>query len=272
MSVQAATYPTLINGAPATADDMMPLAFSGFAHFTAMQVRNRKVKGLDLHMTRLKQATLRLFGIELPDEHVLRSIRLAIANGPADQSLTVTIYSSEGEFTAKSMEAEPAILVRTGLPFNGPSGPVRLGIVEHERFLPSIKHVGEGAKTYYLHRAVEQGFDDAAFTDRHGRLSEATIWNLVFWDGRSVVWPKAQILTGTMMGIIQRQLARLDVPQRHEEIKPADVANFSGAAIMNSWTPGVAVTAIGSSTIEESKPLMDLLHNAYQAEPAFGVP
>lgn len=143
MSVQAATYPTLINSAPATADDMMPLAFSGFAHFTAMQVRNRKIKGLDLHMTRLKQATLRLFGMELPDEHVLRSIRLAIANGPADQSLTVTIYSPEGEFTAKSMEAEPAILVRTGLPFNGPSGPVRLGIVEHERFLPSIKHVGE---------------------------------------------------------------------------------------------------------------------------------
>lgn len=272
MSVQAATFPTLINSAPATADDMMPLAFSGFAHFTAMQVRDRKVKGLDLHMTRLKQATLRLFGMTLPDEQVLRSIRLAIANGPADQSLTVTVYSPDGELTAKSMDAEPAILVRTGPPSDGPSGPVRLGIVEHERFLPSIKHVGEGAKTYYLHRAVEQGFDDAAFIDRHGRLSEATIWNLVFWDGYSVVWPKAQILTGTMMGIVQRQLSLLDIPQRYEEIKPADVANFSGAAIMNSWTPGVAVNAIGPNAIEQSKPFMDLLHNAYQAEPAVALP
>lgn len=272
MSIQATTYPTLLNGMPVTTDDMVPLAFSGFAHFTALQVRDRKVRGLDLHLTRLREASIELFGMAQPDEQVLRNIRLAIANGPADQSLTVTVYSPEGEFTSKSMEVEPAILVRTGLPSDGPSGPVRLGVVEHERFLPTIKHVGEGAKTYYLHRAVEQGFDDAVFTDRHGRLSEATIWNLVFWDGRTVIWPKAEILKGTMMGIVQRQLTRLGVPQRHEEVRPAELAKFTAAAIMNSWTPGIAVTAIGSHTLGESKPFMALLHDAYQAEPTCIVP
>ncbi|MCD1585073.1 aminotransferase class IV family protein [Halomonas sp. IOP_14] len=268
MSVQAATYSTLINGEPASTSDLVPLAFSGFAHFTAMQVRDRKVKGLDLHLTRLREASITLFGMALPDEKVLRSIRLAIAEGSADKSLTVTIYSQEGEFTAKSMGVEPSILVRADLPYDGPSGPVRLSVVEHERHLAEIKHVGEGAKTYYLHRAVEQGFNDAAFVDRRGRLSEATIWNLVFWDGHSVVWPRAEILTGTMMGIVQRQLRRLGVPQRHEEIKFRDVAGFSGAAIMNSWTPGVMITAIGSNIVPEANQFMDVLHEAYQAEPA----
>jgi branched-subunit amino acid aminotransferase/4-amino-4-deoxychorismate lyase len=76
-----------------------------------------------------------------------------------------------------------------------------------------VKHVGEVAKTYYLRQAVGQGFDDAAFVDRRGRLSEGSIWNLAFWDGTTVVWPAADILDGTTMGIVRRQLDRLGVAQ-----------------------------------------------------------
>lgn len=271
MSIQTANYSTLINGELANINDLVPLAFSGFAHFTAMQVRDRTVRGLDLHLMRLRDASNTLFGSALPDDKVLHSIRRAIDEGSADMSLTATIFSPGGEFTTKSMGVEPTILVRTALPYDGPSGSVRLSVVEHERHMAQIKHVGEGAKTYYLHRAVEQGFDDAAFIDRQGRLSEATIWNLVFWDGQSVIWPRAEILTGTMMGIVQRQLRRLGVPQRHEEIKVGDVAGLSGAAIMNSWTPGVTISAIGSSIFSEAKQFMDVLHEAYQAEPAMVV-
>ncbi|CAM3761241.1 aminotransferase class IV [Kibdelosporangium persicum] len=78
--------------------------------------------------------------------------------------------------------------VRTAPPSSGPTGPLPLAVVEHEHVLPAVKHVGEVAKTYYLRQAVKQHFDDAAFIDRRGRLSEATIWNLAFWDGTAVVW------------------------------------------------------------------------------------
>lgn len=269
--MQVSTESTLINGRPASVAELSRLAFSGFAHFTAMQVRDRKVKGLDLHLKRLGEASVKLFGSVLSDEKVLDSIRPAIAGGSADKSLTATVYLPDEEFNAKGIGSEPAILVRTGLPSDGPVGPVRLSVVEHERHMPELKHVGEGAKTYYLHRAVEQGFDDAAFVDRHGRLSEATIWNLVFWDGHSVVWPRAEILTGTTMGIVQRQLKRLEVPQRHEEIRPGDLAGVSGAAIMNSWTPAVPVKAIGPDVIPEARPFTDMLQEAYGAEPAVAV-
>ena len=83
----------------------------------------------------------------------------AHANSPR-QSLTVTAFSPEGEFTAASGSCEPSLLVRTGPPSDGPEGPLRLAVVEHERYLPAIKHVGEGAKTHYLRKAVAQGFDD----------------------------------------------------------------------------------------------------------------
>ncbi|OEC36145.1 Branched-chain amino acid aminotransferase/4-amino-4-deoxychorismate lyase [Pseudomonas cuatrocienegasensis] len=268
MATHPHASPSYINGHPATASQLNPLAFAGFAHFTAMQVRCSRVKGLDLHLDRLRNASLAFFG-RAPTDELLRSyIRMAIEKGASDQSLTVTVFSPHGEFTADSMAVEPAVLVRTAAPSEGPKGPLRLSAIEHQRPLAAIKHVGEVGKTYYLHQAIRKGFDDAAFVNERGHLSEATIWNLVFWDGEAVIWPKAEMLQGTMMGMVQRQLARLEVPQRHEPIPLERLRTFCGAAVMNSWTPGIAVTAIASHTIDEARPFIELLHKAYEAEPA----
>jgi branched-subunit amino acid aminotransferase/4-amino-4-deoxychorismate lyase len=133
--------------------------------------------------------------------------------------------------------------------------------------LPAIKHVGEIAKTYFMHKAAEQGFDDAAFVDRSGRLSEASIWNLAFWDGTAVVWPEAAMLTGTTMSIVRRQLHRQGVLQRVQAITLANLPEFRGAVVMNSWTPGVPVNRIGSVALPVAPAFLDILHRAYEAEP-----
>ncbi|MDX3231392.1 aminotransferase class IV family protein [Streptomyces sp. ME19-01-6] len=254
------------NGRAATAEELAPLAFAGYAHFTAMQVRGGRVRGLDLHLERLRTASVELFGRALPDDEVRSSLRAALEAGPADLSLTATVYSRAGEFTAAGAEGESEMLVRTGPPSSGPEGPLALAAVEHERFLPAVKHVGEVAKTYFLRQAVAQGFDDAAFVDRRGRLSEATIWNLAFWDGDSVVWPAAEVLGGITMSIVRRQLDRLGVPQRFQEVTLADLPTLAGGVVMNSWTPGVAVRRIGSVTLPEAPSFLDLLHKAYESE------
>ncbi|GAA3466182.1 aminotransferase class IV family protein [Nonomuraea roseola] len=255
------------NGRAATAEDLAPLAFAGYAHFTAMQVRGGQVRGLDLHLERLRTASMELFGRALPDDRVRSHLRAAIEAGPADLSLMATVYSPAGEFTVAGAEVEPEVLVRTGPAASGPAGPLTLTTVEHERALPAVKHVGEVAKTYFLRQAVAQGFDDAAFVDRQGRLSEATIWNLAFWDGAAVVWPEAEMLAGTTMGIVRRQLDRLGVPQRVQEVTPADLPALAGGVVMNSWTPGVAVHRIGSVPLPEAPSFLELLHRAYRAEP-----
>lgn len=268
MAIHPNPYPSYIDGQPVSASPLNPLAFAGFAHFSAMQVRNSRIKGLDLHLQRLRDASLELFN-RTPAEALLRSyIRTAIKEGASDQSLTVTVFSPHGEFTAESMEVEPAVFVSTAAPSDGPQGPLRLSVIEHERPLAAIKHVGEIGKTYYLHQAIREGFDDAAFVNQRGHLSEATIWNLVFWDGETVIWPEAEMLKGTMMGMVQRQLARLGVQQRCEVITLERVKELSGAAVMNSWTPGIPVTAIAAHTLAEARPFIELLHKAHEAEPA----
>ncbi|WP_410596383.1 aminotransferase class IV family protein [Amycolatopsis sp. lyj-23] len=252
------------NGRTATAEDLAPLAFAGYAHFTAMQVRGGRVRGLDLHLARLRSASLEMFGRALPDDRVRSLLRTALAAGPADVSLTATVFSLAVEPAA---EAEPEVLVRTGPPAAGPPGPLSLAISEYERFLPARKHVGEVAKTYLLHRAVAEGADDAVFVDRRGRFTEATIWNIAFWDGTAVVWPDAPMLPGVTMGIVRRQLDRLGVPQHVREVTVADVADLAGGVVLNSWTPGVAVRRIGSVELPEAPSFLELLHRAYEEEP-----
>ncbi|KAA5833640.1 aminotransferase class IV family protein [Saccharopolyspora hirsuta] len=250
------------NGREATAAELAPLAFAGFAHMTAVQVRDGGVRGLDLHLERLRNASLTMFGQALPDDQVRSHLRAAVEGSPADHSLLVTVYSSAGEFTAADGTLD--VLIRTSPAASGPTGPLSLATVEHERTLPELKHVGEVAKTFYLRQAVAQGFDDAAFLDRRGRFSEASIWNLAFWDGEAVVWPEADVLGGTAMGIVRRQL---DVPQRTAEIRPADLPGLAGAVVMNSWTPGVAVHRIDGTTVPVAPDFLELLHRAYEAEP-----
>ncbi|MGW0660776.1 aminotransferase class IV family protein [Streptodolium elevatio] len=257
-----------LDGRDATAAELGTLALAGYAHFTAMQVRGGRVRALDLHLARLRGASLELFGEALPDAQITAYLRAAIAQSPPDASLTATVYSQEGEYTASGGDsARLRVLVRTGPPSNGPTGPLDLAVVEYERVAPGIKHVGEIAKTYYLRRAVAEGFDDAAFADRKGRLSEASIWNLAFWDGEAVVWPEAEMLTGTTMGILRRQLDRIGVPQRVRELTVAELPDLAGAVVMNSWTPAVPVHRIGTVAIPAAPDFLDTLRRAYDAEP-----
>ncbi|AIJ25755.1 aminotransferase class IV family protein [Amycolatopsis methanolica] len=251
------------NGRPATTGDLAPLAFAGYAHFTAMQVRGGRIRGLDLHLDRLRAASAELFGRALPDDVVLAHLRAALREGPADVSLTATVYSPE----FSTVDASPELLVRTGPATDGPAGPLSLATFEYERVLPEFKHVGEVAKTYYARQAVARGFDDAAFVDRHGRLTEASIWNLAFWDGASVIWPEAPVLAGITMGILRRQLDRLGVPQRSQVLTTADLRELHGAVVMNSWTPGVAVRRIDDVELDTPESFVELLHRAYAEEP-----
>ncbi|WP_280233892.1 aminotransferase class IV family protein [Nocardia cyriacigeorgica] len=267
------TFPsvTLIDGQPAEPGALGTNAFAGFAHFTAMQVRDGAVRGLDLHFDRLVNASRVLFGAELSPERIRRDLRTAIAGSPPDLSLVLTVFDSNGEFTNDSVEPSLHTLIRTFPPADGPQGPLSLAIFEHERFMPEIKHVGEGAKTFYMRRARAAGFDDAAFVDREGRLSEASIWNLAFWDGDAVVWPEAAVLTGTMMGTVRRGLAAADVPQRTLVVRPDDVRGFRGAVVLNSWTPAIAVDRIGDIRLDDSAALVELLHTAYRSEPPVAI-
>lgn len=259
---------THLNGRPATAEHLAPLAFAGYAHFTAMQVRAHCVRGLDLHLARLRSASDELFGQHLPDAQVSQYVRTALDAAAPDVSLTCFLTSRPGEFAPGGAAVDLDVLIKVTDPAEAPTGPLALDVAHHERHLPHIKHVGEIAKTRYLRAANSRGFDDAAFEDRSGRLSEATIWNLAFWDGESVIWPKADLLTGVTMQILTRQLRVRGIPQRTCEIRRSELTDQLAAVVMNSWTPAIPLARIGDHLLAQEPAFARLLHDAYADETA----
>ncbi|MBT2587047.1 aminotransferase class IV [Arthrobacter sp. ISL-95] len=253
-----------LNGSTPTAEDLAPLAFAGYSHFTAMQVRGGRVRGLDLHLKRLREGSDLLFGHHLPDSRILSEV--GAAAGSADSSMMIYISSRSGEF---SFTAQPAldVLVKIVDPVTPPATPLALDLVQHERHLARVKHVGEVSKTLLLRHAKERGFDDAAFMDRCGQLSEATIWNFAFRDGSGVIWPQADILYGVTMQILQRQLHAQGVVQETRSIAAASVNESLSSAVLNSWSPGIGVKSIGGRQLAASQELVNLLHDAYRLEP-----
>lgn len=258
---------TYLNGKPATADDLAPLAFAGYAHFTAMQVRDRAVRGLDLHLDRLRGASVRLFGDHLPDAQVREHLRAALPADVSDVSLTCFVTSRPGEFMPTGADAEFDVLIKITDPVTPPTGPLALDVVRHERHLPQIKHVGEVAKTLYLRQANAHGFDDAAFEDAAARLSEATIWNLAFWDGTSVIWLEADVLPGVTMKILIRQLQARGIPQQTRPIRRSDLTEDLSAVVMNSWSPAIPLARLADQNLASTPVFTRLLHEVYDAEP-----
>ncbi len=259
---------THLNGKPAHTSDLAPLAFAGYAHFTAMQIRQSSVRGLDLHLARLRHASDQLFGQHLSDEQVTDYLRTAVAaSEAADASVTCYITSRPGEFAPADESLELDILVKITDPVQAPSSPLSLDVVRHERHLPRIKHVGEVSKTLLLRQANSRGFDDAVFEDHHGRLSEATIWNLAFWDGDTVIWPEAEYLPGVTKQILVRRLRDMGVPQTSRAVYAAEIGDQLSAVVMNSWTPAIPVSMIAHHSMVLDTASYQLLHKAYSAEP-----
>src|SRR6266849_9539902 len=113
-----------INGASATADQLRVAALASFGHFTAMQVRARRARGLRHHVARLDAANRELFDVGI-DEQVVRShIRHALGGDIADASVRVHLYDGGDQ---------PSLMVTVRPPGGMLPGPWRLRSVPYQR-------------------------------------------------------------------------------------------------------------------------------------------
>ncbi len=72
-----------IDGRPPELAELQRIALDGSGHFTSMQVRGGRIRGLDLHLARLDEGSRELFGSGLDGERVRSCIRHALAGDVA---------------------------------------------------------------------------------------------------------------------------------------------------------------------------------------------
>lgn len=232
-----------IDGEVATAAQLAHIARFNHGHFTSLQVRDGAVRGLDLHLARLRDATRTLYDAALDPQHVRDLLRHAL-RGTADASARINVFAPDWSVAAMVSPARIGVMINILPPAAIDLRPLRLRTVEHERFLPQIKHVGTFPLFQLRADARRDGFDDALFVDRHGHISEGTIWNIGFRDGDRVVLPNAPQLDGITMRLLQQGLQRRGIACERRTIPCLALPRFESAFICNANAAGQPVSRI----------------------------
>ncbi|MFE5911722.1 aminotransferase class IV [Streptomyces wedmorensis] len=236
-----------IDGVPAAEPGLLATLMSGYGHFTAMQVRDGRVKGLGLHLERLDRSTRELFGRGLDGDRV-RALAVGALEKAGRRDASLRVYAYPDVRVAVTV-AEPAP--------DGPGAPQRLTTAEYWRPAPHIKHLGGFGQNYHREAAARAGFDEALLTSPYGEIAEGAITNIAFWDGTSVVWPSAPCLEGITMALLEPRLGSVRRP-----VTLADLPGFRAAFVTNSRTIA-PVTAIDETAFAVDEDLMERVYAAY---------
>ncbi|HEY9369998.1 aminotransferase class IV [Streptomyces sp.] len=238
-----------IDGIPAPDPALLTSLMSGYGHFTAMQVRDGRARGLALHLARLDGAHRELFGAGLDADRIRTLAGRALrGSGRRDASLRVYGY-------------EDALVVTVQEPFAPDPSPWLLMSVPYLRPAAHLKHLGGFGQSYHRQAAARAGFDEALLTGPDGAVAEGAITNVAFWDGEQLVWPSAPHLTGITMALLTRRLPSVVRP-----VTLADLPSFRACLVTNSR--GIApVTRIDRVAYPVDEELMARVEAAYEQAP-----
>lgn len=214
-----------VNGHEADEAAVSLLECEGWGHFTAMQVRGGRTRGLGLHLARLEAAHREVYGRALGGEEVRARIRQALGGRP-DASVRVYGYWA-------------GLIVTVREPQDLPLRPHSMTAVHFQRPLARLKHVGSWGQGRFREAALAAGFDEGLLVDEAGRISEGAITNVGFWRDGVVIWPDAPKLDGITMLLLQGQLTAAGVPQADRPVHVRDLAGYDGMILCNArgWAP-----------------------------------
>jgi branched-subunit amino acid aminotransferase/4-amino-4-deoxychorismate lyase len=245
-----------VNGSPVDGDTFTVATALGYSHFTAMQVRDGRTRGLDLHLARLDAATRELFDQPLDGEQVRGYIRHALGGHTRDASVRVYVFESD--------EVSIAVTVRP--PAAPPDGAQRIRTVRYQRPVAHLKHSGGFAQEYWRRRVHAEGYDEALLTDGAGIISEGGITNVGCWDGSAMVWPDAPALAGITMQVLQRALAERGIRSEYRTIRVPDLPAFDAVYLTNSH--GIAaVEQVDEAPLRVAPDVLKLLTDTYDSVP-----
>jgi branched-subunit amino acid aminotransferase/4-amino-4-deoxychorismate lyase len=242
-----------IEGAEPTPERLLAVT-SAYGHFTAMQVRGGRTRGLDLHVERLASSNREVFDAELDPDRIRVLIRHALA-GTADASVRVYIHrGDDGPVTVVTVRS-PAEM----------TSPQRLRSASYIRPDPHIKHVHTD-QGLYREAAQHAGFDDAVLTTPDGRMSETTMANIGFFDETGVIWPDAPMLNGITKQLLERQAADAGISMRERPVRVTEVDALAGAFVSSARGVGL-VSRVNDVDLETPQTRVDELIAAYASVP-----
>jgi branched-subunit amino acid aminotransferase/4-amino-4-deoxychorismate lyase len=257
-----------VNGKPATAEDLAPLALYGYGSFTSLVVEAGRVQGLDLHLQRLRHDAGTLFGAEVDEPQVRQWLREATADAADPVSARITFFRRDFAM-GKPTDGPPDVLITTRPAPSVPPAPMRVATAVFVRDVSEVKHSGLFAQLYHRRAAQARGFDDVLFLDTHDHVSEGATWNIAFAgaDGE-IRWPQADVLPGVTMRLLQTALPDHGYAVQSVPVHRGDMHNFPHAFATNAVVGIRTITAIDDQLFTPNRELEAALRGCWTSVPA----
>ena len=249
----------VLNGEPATRDQLATLALINYGHFTSMLAENGRIRGLTEHCDRLARDCRRLFGAELPVARVRDWLRPVVTE-PGSRMVRVTVFDPAADLLHP--DGEPAVLITTRPAGTAALPPLRLRTVSVRRELPEVKHVGLFGTLWARREARRAGADDALLIDGT-MITEGPTWNIGFVRDHEVVWPVAEVLPG----VTQLLLEGTAPGSVSRPVETTDLGGFAAAFATNSGFGVRPIAAIDEDVFDHDHPVLGRLSEAYAAIP-----
>ncbi|AZM50212.1 aminotransferase [Streptomyces sp. WAC 06738] len=243
------------------ARQLTTLAMTNYGHFTTMRVESGRVRGLSLHLERLRRDCRAVFGTGLDADRVRAAVRDALVDAPDPVTVRVTVLDPGLRLERPGAEAHPQFLV-TCRPAAVEPPPLRVCTRPHCREVPTVKHTGLFGALHERRLSQCAGFDDALFLDGRSAVSEGPTWNVGFFDGAGLVWPTADVLPGVTMALLRRHHTGA---QRAELIDTARLGRMEAAFATNAAVGVRPIASIDGVTYDPEHPVLHTLRKEYES-------
>ncbi|WP_198587004.1 aminotransferase class IV [Glycomyces xiaoerkulensis] len=253
-----------LNGKPIEPSALSGLALYNYGHFTSLTADRGKVRGLGLHLDRLQRDCRAVHGCDLDRDEARRLIGRVAVQVDGASVLRVTVFDPALDLGHPGEDLRPQCLVTSRrAPTNAP-GPIALSVAEYVRDWPEVKHVGLFA-TVALRRAAQlDGYDDVAFHDGQGRLSEGATWNLGFIDvDGTVILPDQPSLPGVTLQLLCEALDKHGIGWRERTIRVDDASAMTAGFVTNAAVGVRPVSVFNGSVLDAHHPLLADLRRQY---------
>jgi len=130
----------LIDGLPAAPDDLAHQALVNYGAYTSFRVEHGAVRGLELHLARLEQAAVELFG-ESPGEAEFRRLMALGVAGRDACWLRVSLFSPDIAHRDPSYVGRPKVMTSVSSAPPPLAQRVRITAMPYEREAPHLKHL-----------------------------------------------------------------------------------------------------------------------------------
>lgn len=255
-----------MNLAPAGAADLELLAFANYGHYTSMQVRDGRIRGLDLHLERLDTNARELFGRAAGESRLLEALRHAVPMSGA-WSVRVTVFSRELTRVVAGDPVDPDIMVSVTAGAAANATALRVLPVRYEREMPQVKHLATYGLLRQMRAARAANYNDALFVNAAGQVPEGSTWNICFTDGTHWRWPAAPALQGVTMQLLRTAMRDAGWPVSTGPILLSDLEQYTGAFATNSVTAARPISAVGEQPMPHSVSNEGMLRDLFDAVP-----